>query len=251
MMASFSAFGGYFLSIALIALHSLEWSFMWSSVSKNCLHVFLRCSVVLVISSFFCCRAGEVLSLDPRSSRTLILSNISPGTGSALIRCRPEGICCDAAFRMMVRKIFSPFWQFVGSRLLLGLSSISLRYQSQFPFFKLKLVRWGIWLIVRSICKPMRICRWSDPGFVFVCQLVEVIREADGNETSGEDGLALLGSLVGESQLRIPKLERDIIFSNRVPLVSVDLEYHSEWCALNSPSIRVSVVIIRWSMEGR
>ena len=71
--------------------------------------------------------------------------------------------------------------------------------------------------------------------------LVEVIRrEADANETSGEDELALPGSLVGESQLRIPKLEPDIIFSNRVPLVSVELEYHHEWCALKSPSIRVS-----------
>ena len=50
-----------------------------------------------------------------------------------------------------------------------------------------------------------------------------MIREADANETSGEDGLALPG--------RIPKLEPDIIFSNRVPLVSVGLEYHGEWCA--------------------
>ena len=48
-------------------------------------------------------------SLDLRSSRALNLYNISAGTGSVLIRCRPEGICCDAAFRMMVRKIFSPF----------------------------------------------------------------------------------------------------------------------------------------------
>ena len=72
-----------------------------------------------------------------------------------------------------------------------------------------------------------------------------MIREADDNETSGEDGLALHGSLVGEFQLRIPKLEPDIIFSNRVPLVSVELEYHADWCALKSPSIMVSVVIIR------
>ena len=76
--------------------------------------------------------------------------------------------------------------------------------------------------------------------FIFVCQLVEVIREADANETSEEDGLAFLGSLVGESQLRIPKLEPDIIFSNRMPLVSVELEYQTEWCALKSPSIMVS-----------
>ena len=91
----------------------------------------------------------------------------------------------------------------------------------------------------------MRIGRWSEPRFVFVCQLVEVIREADANETSGEDGLASPGSLVGESQLRIPKLEPETTFSSRVPLVSVELEYHAEWCALKSPSIRVSVVIIR------
>ena len=88
----------------------------------------------------------------------------------------------------------------------------------------------------------MRVGRWSEPRFVFVCQLVEVMREADANETSGEDGLALPGSLVGESQFRILKLEPDIIFSNRVPLVSVELEYHAEWCAFKSPSIRVSLL---------
>ena len=49
-------------------------------------------------------------------------------------------------------------------------------------------------LIVRSICKQMRIGRWSEPRFVSVCQLVEVIREADANKTYGTDGLALPGS---------------------------------------------------------
>ena len=97
----------------------------------------------------------------------------------------------------------------------------------------------------------MRIGRWSEHRFVFVCQLVEMIREADANETYGEDGLALPGSLAGESQLRIPKLEPDIIFFNRVPLVFIELEYHPEWCALKSPSIRVPVVIIRWCWEVR
>ena len=48
-------------------------------------------------------------SLDLRLSRALIISNISVGTGSVIIRCRPEGICRDAAFRRMVCKIFSPF----------------------------------------------------------------------------------------------------------------------------------------------
>ena len=90
MMASFSAFGGDLPSIDLMVLHSLEGSVLWSSVSTNCLHDFLRCSfVVLVISSFICCRAGEVGSLNQRSSRALIHSNISTGNGSVLIRCRP------------------------------------------------------------------------------------------------------------------------------------------------------------------
>ena len=75
----------------------------------------------------------------------------------------------------------------------------------------------------------MRNGRWSEPRFVFVCQLVEVIREADANEISGELGLALPGNLVGESQFRIPKLEPDTMISNIVPLISVELEYHDEW----------------------
>ena len=99
---------------------------------------------------------------------------------------------------------------------------------------------------MKSICIIMRISRWAEHRFVFVCQL-EVTREADANKTSGEDGLALSGRFVAESQFRILKLEPYIIFFNRVPLVSVELEYHAEWCALKFPSIRVSVVIIRWS----
>ena len=79
--------------------------------------------------------------------------------------------------------IFFFFWLLVGSRLLLSFSSITLRYRSQFAFIKLKLVR--------SIRKLMSFGRWFEPRFFFVCQLVEVIRDA--NETSGEDGLALPG----------------------------------------------------------
>ena len=95
----------------------------------------------------------------------------------------------------------------------------------------------------------MRIGRWSEPRFFFVCQLVEGIRVADHNETSGEAGLALLCSFVGEFQLRTPKFEPDIMLSHMLPFVSVELEYYDELCALKSPSIRVSVVI-RWSREG-
>ena len=75
----------------------------------------------------------------------------------------------------------------------------------------------------------MRIGRLSEPRFVFVCQLVEVIREFDANETSEELGLELPGNLVGESQLRISKLEPDTMLSKIVPLESVELDYHDEW----------------------
>ena len=57
--------------------------------------------------------------------------------------------------------------------------------------------------------------------------------------------MAWPGNLVGESQFRIPKLEPGTMLSNIVPLESVELEYHDEWGALKSPSMRVSVVIIR------
>ena len=64
-----------------------------------------------MISSFISGRAGEVESLDLRSPRALIFSNISVGTGSVVSRCRPEGMWYDAALRMMARKIISLFCQ--------------------------------------------------------------------------------------------------------------------------------------------
>ena len=42
---------------------------------------------------------------------------------------------------------------------------------------------------------------------VCVCHSDEVMREADANDTSGELGSALPGSLVGESVFRTAKLE--------------------------------------------
>ena len=95
-----------------------------------------------MMSSFISGRAGEVESLHLSSFHALIFSNISVGTGSVLSRCRPEGMWCDAAFKDDgTQYIFSPFWQLVGSRLLLCLSSISLLYRSQFAFFRLILER--------------------------------------------------------------------------------------------------------------
>ena len=83
----------------------------------------------MVTSSFISGCADEVESLDLRSSRALIFSNISVGTGSVLSPCRPEGMWCYAALRKMARKIFSHFWQLVGShlfQLVLNLSTVSV-----------------------------------------------------------------------------------------------------------------------------
>jgi hypothetical protein len=54
-----------------------------------------------------------------------------------------------------------------------------------------------------------------------------VTREEDANETSGELGDALLGTLVGVSQFKMPKLVPSIESASFLPLVSVDLEYQS------------------------
>ena len=137
---------------------------------------------------------------------------------AVLSRCCPEGTWCEAALRMIACKIFC-------SACLQSLYCIG----HSFPFFRLMLERCCIGLIVTFICKLMRIGRWSEPRFVFVCQLVEVIREADATEISWELGLILPGNIVGESQLKIPKLEPDTILSNIVPLESVELEYYNEW----------------------
>ena len=43
-----------------------------------------------------------------------------------LSRCRPEGMWCDAALRMMAQNIFSAFGSWPGRRLLLNLSTVSV-----------------------------------------------------------------------------------------------------------------------------
>ena len=78
----------------------------------------------------------------------------------------------------------------------------------------------------------MRIGRWSELSVDMVCQENEVMRDADVNETSGELGSALDGTLVGVSQLRIPWSDPLIESAIFLPLVSVDPEYQDGWCAL-------------------
>ena len=147
VMASFSALGGDLPSIAfiIIVLHSLEGSVLWSNVSTN-----FPC-----VSPVFICSSGDLVVHLLKGGRGGI-------SGSEVVsfshhfqyfrwnwfRINMVSSTGYAAFRMMVHKIFSPFWQFDGSRLLLSLSSVSLRYRSQFAFFTLKLVRWGMGLIL-------------------------------------------------------------------------------------------------------
>ena len=57
------------------------------------------------------------------------------------------------------------------------------------------------------VCNPIRMGRWSELMVVCVCHSDEVMREADANDTSGELGSALPGSLVGESVFMTAKLE--------------------------------------------
>ena len=79
----------------------------------------------------------------------------------------------------------------------------------------------------------MMIGRWSELSVDRVCQEHEVMRDADANETSGELGSALGGTLVGVSQLRIPWSEPLIESAIFLPPVSIDFEYQYGWCPLN------------------
>ena len=64
------------------------------------------------------------------------------------------------------------------------------------------------------VCNPIGMGRWSEIMIVCVCHSDEVMREADANDTSGELGSALPGSLVGESVFRTAKLEMLIEYAS-------------------------------------
>ena len=81
------------------------------------------------------------------------------------------------------------------------------------------------------ICNLIRIGKWSELSVDRVCQEHEVMREVHANETCSEIGSAFGGTLVGVSQLSIPKLDPLIESSILFPLVSVDVEYHDGWGA--------------------
>ena len=91
----------------------------------------------------------------------------------------------------------------------------------------------------------MRIGRWSELSVDMVCQEHKVMSDADTNETSGELGSALGGTLVGVSQLRISWSDPLIESAIFLPLVSVDPKYQDGWSALKSPKIKLSCVVRR------
>ena len=57
------------------------------------------------------------------------------------------------------------------------------------------------------VCNQIKMGRWSELMVVCVCHSDEMIREADANDTSGEQGSALSGSVVGEPVFRTANLE--------------------------------------------
>ena len=71
------------------------------------------------------------------------------------------------------------------------------------------------------VCNPIRMGRWFELIVVCICHSDEVMREADANDTSGELGSAIPGSLVGEFVFRTTKLEMLTESASWLPLVSV------------------------------
>ena len=134
-IASFSAMRFALPSIPLIVLHSLV---LWSMFSTKSLHFCRVCSQMRFWMSLFSLGSSdEVWSLLRRSSRLVITSSISAGTGSSWSLCRPVGMWCDAALSRIVRRIFSSLWQSVGRERLLRAASTSSLYLSQLAFFRL------------------------------------------------------------------------------------------------------------------
>ena len=87
-------------------------------------------------SSFFS-NPTSTIDICLSSSLSFVNSRISAGTGSVLILCLPVGMWCDAALRIIARKVFSSFWQSEGNGLLLSLSSISCVKLAQLAFLRL------------------------------------------------------------------------------------------------------------------
>ena len=97
--------------------------------------------------------------------------------------------------------------------------------------------------------RPMRMGRWSEFRVFLGSHLAPLARWAVANVMSGDEGVPLDGTLVGVSVLRDCiglSTHSSAIFA---PLVSALLfevvEYHAGSCALKSPMIRVSSVVVK------
>ena len=132
VIASFSAVRFALPPIPLIVLHSLVRSVFCSMFSTKSLTFFRFYSQMRFwMSLFSLARLDEVGSLLWSSSRMVITSTISAGTGSSW------SLWCDAALSRIVRRIFSCLWQSVGRERLLRAASTSCLYLSQLAFFML------------------------------------------------------------------------------------------------------------------
>ena len=91
-IASFSVMRFSLPSIHLIVLHIFVISVLWSKFSTKSLHFCRLCPHMRFWMSLFSLgSSGEVMSLLRRSSRLIITSSISAGTGSSWTLCRPVG----------------------------------------------------------------------------------------------------------------------------------------------------------------
>ena len=125
-------------SIPLIVLHSLVIYVFWSMFSTKSLKCCRLCSQMRFWMSLFSLgSSNEVGSLLRRSSRLVITSRISAGTGFSWRLCHPVCVWCDVALSRIVRRIFSSLWQSVGRERLLRAASTSCLYLSQLAFFRL------------------------------------------------------------------------------------------------------------------
>ena len=102
VIALFSAVRFALPSIPLIVVHSLVRSVFWSMFSTKSPFFRLCSQMRFWMSLFSLDSSDEVGSLLRRSSRLVITSSISAGTGSSWILYRPVGMWCDADLSRIV-----------------------------------------------------------------------------------------------------------------------------------------------------
>ena len=79
-----------------------------------------------------------------------------------------------------------------------------------------------------SVSKVITIGRWSDPRLVYTSHEAYGRIDMEAKDISGEDGGPLVGSLVGFSVFKVPRLDDPISSQNCLPRVSDSPECHRE-----------------------